>query len=300
MIIVQNWFKYVIHIYTNYQYTKLDTHTNSDTAMAKSYTTQNDLLLENLLKYYRTGDRMERILPIINGESSMSIRIIDWFVTNYAKKYYTVYTIRGDEVDPGMEASDAPSTETSTEAAKTVTSRRFKVYIDYKLKLKAYSKCRFDPFCRRERINIPYKNGTHVLTTLGQLNFFRWALDNKIIEYIAKHYAEIEHDMNTRNSIAKKKGGVSQSSVGSDSSEAGAGTGAGAGGDVVGSAAAAARGTSSKSTHSYDSTGSQTNTEYAASHTTSTNGTRKRREELSVSAVRSMKREVVPVIVSFN
>ena len=278
--------------------------------MSKAYTTQNDLLLENLLKYYRSDGRMERVLPIINGESSMSIRIIDWFVTNYAKKYYTVYTIYGNDVkcDDDMEmamagvasASASTASVISTEAATTesVPTRRFKVYVDYKLKLKAYSKRRFDPFCRWQRISIPYKGGTYVQTTLGQLNFFRWALDNKILEYIAKKYSEIEHDMNTRNSIAKKKTSGSASSTGStgsDTSDSGAGTETGAGGGS--GSGNSGGGLSAKSHSSMDSDESGDSGGNSSGGTS--NGTRKRREELSVSAVRSMKREVVPIVVSF-
>jgi len=289
--------------------------------MTKVYTTQNDLLLENLLKYYRSDGRMERVLPIINGESSMSIRIIDWFVTNYAKKYYTVYTIYGNDVkcddDTDMTsatavASASASSANSTESASTesVPTRRFKVYVDYKLKLKAYSKRRFDPFCRWQRISIPYKSGTYVQTTLGQLNFFRWALDNKILEYIAKKYSEIEHDMNTRNSIAKKKTSGSASSTGStvsDTSDSGessssyisaSGAGAAAGtGSVSGGGGSGGGGMSAKSHSSMDSDESGDSGGNSLGGTS--NGTRKRREELSVSAVRSMKREVVPVVVSF-
>jgi hypothetical protein len=127
------------------------------------------------------------MLKIITGESKISLRIVDWFATNYAKKYYTVYNI-----EPTLSDS-------------TATAKRFKVYIDYKLKLKAYSKRRFDPFCRWERISIPYKNGTFIETTIGQLNFFKWTLENKVIKYIEDNYNEIEQDMNSRNSTSKRK-----------------------------------------------------------------------------------------------
>ena len=145
------------------------------------YSTQNQLLLDKLMAYYNEDDRLDTILPIINGKSLLSIRIIDWFVTNYAKKYFTVYFIDDD-----------------------TKTRRFKVYTDYKLKLKAYSKKRFDPFCRWDRIHIPYKNEHMIQTTIGQLNFFKSALDNKIIDYINEHTEEIETDMNNRNSSSKK------------------------------------------------------------------------------------------------
>jgi len=147
-----------------------------------SYATQNDLLLNNLMEFYKDEYNISKMLKIITGESKISLRIVDWFATNYAKKYYTLYDIEVNE-----------------------NIRRFKVYFDYKLKLKAYSKKRFDPFCRWDRISIPYKNGTFIETTIGQLNFFKWALENKVINYIEENYLEIEKDMNNRNSTSKRK-----------------------------------------------------------------------------------------------
>jgi len=146
------------------------------------YATQNDLLLNNLMDFYKDEYNISKMLKIITGESKISLRIVDWFATNYAKKYYTLYDIEVNE-----------------------NIRRFKVYFDYKLKLKAYSKKRFDPFCRWDRISIPYKNGTFIETTIGQLNFFKWALENKVINYIEENYLEIEKDMNNRNSTSKRK-----------------------------------------------------------------------------------------------
>ena len=142
--------------------------------------TQNELLLNALNAFYQDEKNVEIIMKIVNGDSKLSLRIVDWFVTNYAKKYYTHYEL--------------PSAKS-----------RFKVYHDYKLKLKAYSKKRFDPFCRWERITIPYDGSNYMETTIGQLNFFKWAIDNKILDYIKDNLKEIEVDMNTRNSTAKKK-----------------------------------------------------------------------------------------------
>ena len=155
-----------------------------------SYTTQNDLLLKNLLQFYKPdeddkhNENLDRMLKIITGESKISLRIVDWFATNYAKKYYTLYTI-DKQLDNDL--------------------RRFKVYEDYKLKLKAYTKKRFDPFCRWERISIPYKDSKFIETTIGQLNFFKWAIENKVIDHIEENYEEIEKDMNNRNSTSKRK-----------------------------------------------------------------------------------------------
>jgi hypothetical protein len=139
--------------------------------------TQNDLLLKTLMEFYKNKTNLDKMTYIINGESRISLRIVDWFVTNYAKKNYTVYLVNNE---------------------------RFKVYNDYKLKLKAYSKKKLDPFCRRDRIFIPYNETTFIETTIGQLNFFKWAIENYIIEYIEENYDLIEKDMNSRNSSSLK------------------------------------------------------------------------------------------------
>ena len=86
---------------------------------SNSLNTQNDLLLSNLMEFYKEHDNLNNMMNIINGESKISLRIVDWFVTNFAKKYYTVYEI-------------------STKRGDITIMDRFKVYNDYKLKLKAY------------------------------------------------------------------------------------------------------------------------------------------------------------------
>jgi hypothetical protein len=185
-----------------------------------AYTTQNSLLLTNLMTFYNMNNNLETMLQIINGESTISLRIVDWFATNYAKQRYVVYNL--------------------------ANGRRFKVYNDYKLKLRAYSKKRFDPFCRWERINIPYQDGKQIQTTIGQLNFFKWALENDVIQYIEDNYTDIEKDMNNRNSTSKRR---------------------------------ATR---------------------IGGNTTTNSKTRKKREELSVSASKSIKQEYVEIVIKFD
>ena len=161
-----------------------------------SYSTQNDLLLNKLMSFYNKDNNLEKMLNIINGKSKISLRIVDWFVTNYSKKNYIVYDILKNNVN-----------------------NRFKVYNNYKLNLKAYSKKRFDPFCRWDRINIPYNETSQVQTTLGQLNFFKWALENNIIQYIQDNYDIIDNDMNNRNSSSKSKNYSISSNTSNSSSE---------------------------------------------------------------------------------
>ena len=193
--------------------------------MSKGYATQNDLLMNNLLAFYKNENNLQTMLNIINGDSQISLRIVDWFATNFAKKYYTVYDI---DKESGV-------------------CIRFKVYNDYKLKLKAYSKKRFDPFCRWDRITIPYKDN-NIQTTIGQLNFFKWALENNVIKYIEDNYEIIQTDMDSRNSSSRKKELMENN-----------------GGSALKS-----------------------------------QKTRKKREELSILASKSIKKENVEIVVSFN
>ena len=193
-----------------------------------SSNTQNDLLMKNLMEFYGNKENIHKMMNIINGESKISLRIVDWFVTNFAKKYYTVYDLQTQRISGETDIA------------------RFKVYNDYKLKLKAYSKKRFDPFCRWERISIPYDEEKYMETTIGQLNFFKWAIENKIIDFIKTNYEEIENDMNARNSTSKRKFSLDNKEISNNDK------------------------------------------------------TRKKREELSISACKCIKKESVKIIVKFN
>ena len=211
----------------------------------KTNSTQNNLLLKNLMKFYQTDidgvynpeNNFDKMLKIITGDSKISLRIIDWFTTNYAKKNFTIYMLNG---------------------------QRFKVYDDYKLKLKAYSKKRFDPFCRYQKISIPYREGKFIETTIGQLNFFKWSIENKIVDYIEEYYDIIEKDMNSRNSASKRK-------------------------EMMNKAIAEQQNNVSLDNQQPINT----NTNIACK-------TRKKREELSVSATKSIKKERIEIVVQFN
>ena len=133
-----------------------------------------DLLMIKLTKFFFIKKNLDVMLPVINGESKLSLRIIDWFVTNYSKKN-NISFIKDDNNE---------------------YQKQFIVYLNYKKQLKAYSKKQFDPFCRRDRINFFYNEKNSIITTVGQLNFFRWAIQNNIINYIEKNLNDIEYDMN--------------------------------------------------------------------------------------------------------
>jgi hypothetical protein len=123
-----------------------------------------ELLVLSLQRFYSSRPDLESLVPILKGEGDLSLRLIDWFVTNYAKKHHVSYMLNSQE---------------------------FIVYLNYKSQLKAFSKKLFDPFCRRERILFQCGNLEPFETTVGQLNFFRWAFEKDVLGYVRQNLADI-------------------------------------------------------------------------------------------------------------
>ena len=112
-----------------------------------------ELIVNSLQKFYTGRTDMKEVLPMLKGTSDLSLRLVDWFVTNYSKNQHVTYM--------------------------TPAGRQFTVHVAYKSSLDGYSKKLFDPFCRTERIEF---HG--MTTTVAQLNFIRWCITNGIIDYM--------------------------------------------------------------------------------------------------------------------
>jgi hypothetical protein len=144
-------------------------------------TSHENMIIKSLEKFYEDKMNIDLFMPIVNSESKISIRLIDHFVTKYSKNYKINYKIKENNVE-----------------------QTFNVYTSYKQQLKAFQKKHFDPFSRGDRI--PYFISEYcVITTIGQLNFFRWFISKKIYDYIKNNQELIENDMNKKNKIDKKK-----------------------------------------------------------------------------------------------
>uniref|UniRef100_A0A6C0M069 Uncharacterized protein n=1 Tax=viral metagenome TaxID=1070528 RepID=A0A6C0M069_9ZZZZ len=121
-------------------------------------------VLHRLETFYSNPETFTRVEEILTGKSRLSLRLLDWFATNYSKKYNVSYM--------------------------TKSGRHVIVYLVYKAHLKAYNKKMFDPFCRCKRIKFRGLD-----TTVGQLNFFEWVIQDEVLEYLDEHYDEIHRDM---------------------------------------------------------------------------------------------------------
>jgi len=147
-------------------------------------------------KFFRKcdPDMVEKMVKIINKDKSaekdndgvncISLRVLEWVVTKCSKKNVDI------QIDD---------------------KEYFSINIMYKAQLKSYKKKNFDPFRRDRKFCYNYDKkdpSKTVVTTLGQLNFFKWAISNKIIECVEKHYPTIIETMNKSNKedkLRKKK-----------------------------------------------------------------------------------------------
>lgn len=128
-----------------------------------------DVLLMSLERYFFDKERHHIFNNMVTGNGPVSLRLMEWFVTNYSKKNNIAY--------------------------HTNDRQLFNVYLSYKQQLKAYNKKYFDPFCRHERSIIRDCEGNELETTVGQANFFRWVLENNVMTYAIEHSSDIEADM---------------------------------------------------------------------------------------------------------
>jgi len=130
--------------------------------------TKLSLLMKSLTDFYTNSVYIEQIKSIIDQNSVISLRILDWFITNYSKKHRTIINGAVGSID---------------------------VYQNYKLQLKSFSKKQFDPFCRKNKILFYYNDDDYIETSCGQLCFFRWCFENNILNYVKTNLSTIEQDM---------------------------------------------------------------------------------------------------------
>lgn len=139
-----------------------------------------DPMKRDMVKFWKRSKDIDLFVSIISGYKKISLRLLDWFVTNYSKKHGVMYQFN---------------------------DRHFIVHLEYKRQLDAYHKDKFDPFCRQSKnnksnkVHFKYRHPdtdkvVSVTTTVGQLNFFKWAIEKKIIDYIEEHYQDIDWDIN--------------------------------------------------------------------------------------------------------
>ena len=154
-------------------------------------------LTTKLMRFY-TPEMFRLMRDVIEHRTGrISLRLLDWLVTSYAKRRNSSFVVAGSRVI---------------------------IFTEYKAMLKSYSKCNFDPFCRRLRIFVDMETrlvvhgpagGGVIETTNGQLNFFKWAVSRGVLIFASTHLSPIEEDLaahanRPRNAIVLPKHGYTR------------------------------------------------------------------------------------------
>ena len=142
---------------------------------------QETIILRSVEEYFSDENNFNILKTIIDGNNDISRRTIEYFVTKYSNLKNTTYFIEN--------------------LNKKV---KFNVYSSYKDKLKCHKKKYFDPFGRGDRIPF-FSNDTCIITTVGQLNFYKWFITNDIYKYCLDNHKEIQESLLQNFSKIKKK-----------------------------------------------------------------------------------------------
>ena len=123
-------------------------------------------LLNSIKDFYTKEENSKCLVDILEKNNGISLRNIEWFITIHSKKNNFSYV--------------------------TKKGQKFIVHCAYKSSLDGYSKKLFDPFCRTEKIDFDIPNSeTKVKTTVAQLNFIKWCIQNEIIDYLLKNKCDL-------------------------------------------------------------------------------------------------------------
>lgn len=148
----------------------------SSGSSGKAIQDNKELLLVALAKFYKNNSHLYDVIqPIIEGKSDVSLRLIDYYMTNYSKSKNVVLVNKNADG----------------------ASHHFPVHQNYRQQLKAYSKLLFDVFRRRDRIIFHFDSTRSIFTTIGQLCCFRWLVENGVLDDIILNKTNIEKEMIT-------------------------------------------------------------------------------------------------------
>lgn len=135
-------------------------------------------ILQRIGPFFTEAVAREILMPLVNQTSGISLRALDWLVTNYSKKKNIV--------------------------CKTRNNALFNIYHGYKVALAHFRRRNFDPFRRRQRIEVLSKNGEVICeSTVGQCNFLYWSYTQGVLTYAIENSAIIEQDMNQASALNK-------------------------------------------------------------------------------------------------
>ena len=134
-------------------------------------------ILHRIVAFFTPTVISELLVPLVNQDSGISLRALDWLVTNYSKKHNIVCRGKNGQI--------------------------FNIYHGYKVALSHFRRRNFDPFRRRSRLQVYIDDDIVCESTVGQCNFLYWAYSNGVLAYAIENSKDIETDMNSASAMHK-------------------------------------------------------------------------------------------------
>jgi hypothetical protein len=189
-----------------------DVMTNIGTTEPPFWTYQEPLsaparkILQSLLSFYTQAKLEELIVPraiktlglakqylippqIEKEINDLSLRSLEWLITNYSKKNNLVLYNKDKR-------------------------QEINIHLAYAKKLEFYRRMYFDFFCRYQRLYFVWPFVDKVtgetqdkvlVTTIGQLNFMKWADENLVLKYARENHKAIQADMEKTYALVNKE-----------------------------------------------------------------------------------------------
>lgn len=124
-------------------------------------------VLSSTFDFFSKKQNWDNLLKFLSNDSKISLRVIDYFLTTYCSQNKVEYN-------------------------------DLNVFIEYKNQLKKYHKKYFDPCSRGLKIPYFFNKDVCVITTICQINFFKWFIQTKIFENFISLYQDIKKSMKNK------------------------------------------------------------------------------------------------------
>ena len=171
-----------------------------------------EALIEGLREFYVHRPHFEALAALVGKRPTISLRLLDHFVYNYSRTRGVQYEIPGRQLP-------------------------FIVYVSYKQNLGVQGKLLFDAFGRHERATLRHGDDAVVTSAgqararlwclcpcrsaasstssrcLSQANLVRWAISNRVLDYVERNVADIRADLRAT-CMAKKQARAADKAAG--------------------------------------------------------------------------------------
>jgi hypothetical protein len=173
--------------------TKIEANDDEPMTTVARHSRSTENMMKKIETFFSKAEHMGKLLPFLRGTSKISLRMVEWFVFVHSMKTTVDWFIGGNY---------------------------FNVYLDYQAEMLENKKQKFDPMGRKWRkekrkdgtvvrvyhgINFFHTEKDFIVTSVAQLNFFRWFIGKGILDYVVENFDHLSAEMTKFNNEKKEQ-----------------------------------------------------------------------------------------------